>query len=114
MNEVSINSLPSSLKEISMVFKDEIKIYECEDMNEMLKINETDPLEFTVINQSKRGVVERRFFVGVALDMDYTKPSRERKPPRMFFTQMSDAQFDSYRKLVERKLLNDPPKELIY
>ena len=112
MKKISINSLPTSLKKLALVFPN-TEVYECEDMNEILKINVTDPLEMTVVNQTKKGVIERHFYVGVALDMDVYKPKQERLPPRFYFSLMNDPQYNKYKELVERKLLNDPNKFLI-
>jgi hypothetical protein len=112
MKTISINSLPPSLKQLALVFPN-TEVHECEDMNEILKVNETDPLEMTVINQTKKGVIERHFYVGVALDMDVYKPKSERLPPRFYFALMNDNQYDKYKDIVERHLLNDPNKFLI-
>ena len=113
MKKISINGLPPSLKQVAMVFADTVEVFECEDMNEILKINDEEPLEMTVINQTKKGVIERHFYVGVALDMDIYKPKSDRLPPRFYFSPMNDNQYDKYKDIVERKLLNDPQKFLI-
>jgi len=106
MKQVSINSLPECLKIIPLVFPESVEVYECADLNEIIAINEMDPLEMTVINQTKNGVVERHFYVGVALDLDMSKPAAEIKPPRFYFAQMNDKQYEKYKDIVEKKLLN--------
>lgn len=115
MKKVTVQQMPESLKSVAITpekaFGMEAEIYECDNMLEIIKVNKEDPLEMTVLNQyDKNGRVERHFFVGCGLDLDFTKPAVQRRPPRLYYAEMSDKQFAKYKDIVEKRLLNHPEK----
>lgn len=117
MKKINIQQMPESLKKVAITpekaFGMEVEVYECDNMLEIIAINKNDPLEMTVLGQfDKKGAAERHFFVGCGLDLDFTKPSAQRMPPRLYFAEMSSAQFEKYREVVEKRLLNHPEKFL--
>jgi len=108
MHEIKYRALPKALRAVAQVFKEDIQVFECDNINEIIKVDLDNKLEMTVINQTdSNGHVERHFFIGVALDIDVYKRPEDRLPPQLYFALMNDAQFEKYKELINQKLLND-------
>ena len=117
MKKINIQAMPESLKKVAITpekaFGMDVEVFECDNMLEIISVNKNDPLEMTVLSQfDKTGTAERHFFVGCGLDLDFSKPSDQRIPPRMYFAEMSPQQFAKYKEVVEKRLLNHPEKFL--
>lgn len=112
MKEISFRSLPPSLRTVADVFKENVVVYECDNMNEIVGVSDEENLEMTVINQMdpEGNSVERHFFIGCGLDIDPYKSTAEKKPPRLYFAEMSEKQFEAYRNAINERLLNKKTK----
>jgi len=101
MNSISINACPGAIKRLAMVFKEIVKVFECKDINELIKESKNIPLEMAAVaEKNKKGKTVKHYFVGLAI------PSKkdEFTQPLLYFSSMSYEQFVKYNDAVNEAI----------
>lgn len=109
MREIKYEQMPVNLRVIAEPFKENIKIFECNDMNEIIMKNRETKLETTVINQlDDNNMVERHFYIGlrIEVDLDYNNNPVVISPPEMYFAEMNEGQYNKFKEVISKKLMN--------
>ena len=100
VKKVNIRSdIPKSVKRTAMVFKEVVKIYECDTIKSIITMAQRLPLELMLIAETNdHGTPEKFFLIGLAIPNNLDKF----KDPLLYFAPVGSDQYDKINDLVER------------
>lgn len=98
IKEIKITELPDSLKKVAMVFKEEVRIFECDTTKALIGHTVKLPLDISIIAQTKNKVIERYFMVGLMMPSIVDKIAC----PVLYFTSISNNEYERINNLVTK------------
>lgn len=102
ISEIKFNSInvPPIIQKISSVFKESVKVYDCDTINEFIDVSKEKKLTVSLVaDLDNKGKIRRHFFVGLLVPMYYDDPN-----PLVYFVKISPEQYDKVIEEVKKRL----------